>query len=136
MLAAAYDPIHMSLDRSVSSPPAPGGRRSWWLREALDAEGEVAPAPPLSGDVDADVAIVGGGYTGMWTAYFLTERAPGVRVVLLEQDICGGGPSGRNGGFVHGWWEQLPYLVRQYGAEHGMEIARAADEVVGGIGEW
>ncbi|MEX2246544.1 MAG: FAD-dependent oxidoreductase, partial [Dehalococcoidia bacterium] len=90
----------MSPVRSVLSRPALGAQRSWWLKEALGAEGEVTPAPPLSGEAEADVAIVGGGYTGMWTAYFLTERAPGARIVLLEQDICGGGPSGRNGGFV------------------------------------
>jgi len=126
----------MTSDRSSPSPPAPGAQRSWWLREALAAEGEVPAAPPLSGDSTADVAIVGGGFTGMWTAYFLTERAPGARIVLLEQDICGGGPSGRNGGFVHGWWEQLPYLAQRYGVERAMETARAADEVVGGIGEW
>jgi len=129
----------MTTDRSARStptPPAPGTQRSWWLREALAAEGEVAPAPPLAEDTTADVAIVGGGFTGMWTAYFLTERAPGARIVLLEQDICGGGPSGRNGGFVHGWWEQLPYLVGKYGPERGMETAREADEVVGGIGDW
>src|SRR5947207_8962194 len=76
----------------------PGGRRSWWLREALAADaGE--PCPPLAGGAEGDVVIVGGGFTGMWTAYFLTELEPAARVVLLEQDICGGGPSGRNGGF-------------------------------------
>jgi len=119
--------------------PIPGIRRAWWLREALTTEaaaGRVAPAPPLLGEATAEVAIIGGGYTGMWTAYFLTERAPGVRIVLLEQDICGGGPSGRNGGFVHGWWGQLPYLVKRYGTKAGIELADAADEVVDGIGAW
>ncbi len=96
--------------------------------------GGTLPAPPLQGQEIADVAIIGGGYTGMWTAYFLTERDPGMRIVLLEQDICGGGPSGRNGGFVHGWWEQLPYLAKKYGPEAGLAIAREADEVVDGIG--
>jgi len=121
---------------AAGSFPVPGRQRSWWLREALAAEGTVPAAPPLRGDVNADVAIVGGGYTGMWTAYFLTERAPGTRIVLLEQDICGGGPSGRNGGFVHGWWEQAPFLAERYGAERGLDAARAADEVVEGIGAW
>jgi glycine/D-amino acid oxidase-like deaminating enzyme len=119
--------------------PRPGIRRSWWLREALATErltGGAAPAPPLRGHETADVVIIGGGYTGMWAAYFLTERDPGMRIVILEQDICGGGPSGRNGGFVHGWWEQLPYLVERYGAEDGLAIAREADEVVDGIGAW
>jgi glycine/D-amino acid oxidase-like deaminating enzyme len=72
----------------------------------------------------------------MWTAWFLTEMAPGMRIAILEADICGGGPSGRNGGFLHGWWEQLPYLVERYGPEVGLELARAGDEVVGGIGSW
>ncbi len=122
--------------RAESQIPEPGRRRGWWLRDALAAEGDPAPAPPLRGDEHADVAIIGGGYTGMWTAYFLAKRAPGTRIVLLEQDICGGGPSGRNGGFVHGWWEDLPYLVDRYGREAGLEIARQADEVVDGIGAW
>ena len=98
--------------------------------------GGVEPAPPLTSETTADVVIIGGGYTGMWTAFFLSERAPGTRIVLLEQDICGGGPSGRNGGFVHGWWEVLPYLVKRYGPERGLEAAQAADEVVDGIGDW
>ena len=116
--------------------PVPGLQRSWWLREALANEGDATPAPALAGKATADVAIIGGGYTGMWAAWFLTERAPGARVVLLEQDICGGGPSGRNGGFIHGWWEQLPYLADRYGDEAGLAIAREADEVVDGIGAW
>jgi glycine/D-amino acid oxidase-like deaminating enzyme len=116
--------------------PAPGERRAWWLREALAAEGDPEPLPALAGEVDADVVIVGGGYTGMWAAWFLLERDPATRVVILEQDICGGGPSGRNGGFVHGWWENLPSLVDRYGAEGALAMAREADEVVDGIGEW
>ncbi|MBI2238248.1 MAG: FAD-dependent oxidoreductase [Actinobacteria bacterium] len=72
------------------------------MEEALAADpGE--PRPPLVGETAADVVILGGGYTGMWTAFFLKERDPGIDVVLLEQDICGGGPSGRNGGFLDGW---------------------------------
>src|SRR4029078_3300081 len=86
----------------------PGGRRSFWLRAALAAEapelaGEVAAAP-LAGRATADVAIVGGGYTGLWTALRLRELRPEARITILERDICGGGPSGRNGGFVTGWW--------------------------------
>ena len=116
--------------------PVPGRRRSWWLREALSAEGDPAPAPALAFDTDADIAIVGGGYTGMWAAYFLQERQPDARIVLMEQDICGGGPSGRNGGFVHGWWENLGYLAERFGERAALEIAREADEVVDSIGRW
>ncbi|MGZ6256766.1 MAG: NAD(P)/FAD-dependent oxidoreductase [Candidatus Limnocylindria bacterium] len=116
--------------------PVPGQRRAWWLREALAAERPSPLASSLFGDATADVAIVGGGYTGMWTAYLLGEMAPQMHIVLLEADICGGGPSGRNGGFLHGWWEYLPYLVERYGKEEGLRIAEASDEVVAGIGEW
>src|SRR5918997_1667624 len=107
--------------------PTPGRQRSCWLREALAAE-DPSPAPGPQGDVDCDVAIIGGGYTGMWTAYELTERAPETRVVIVEQDICGGGPSGRNGGFVHGWGDQLPLLVDLHGPDAALAAARASQE--------
>ena len=61
---------------------------------------EWGPArPPLAGDTEADVAIVGAGYTGMWTAYYLLERNPNLKVVLLEANVVGFGASGRNGGW-------------------------------------
>ena len=124
----------MSARVEMADIPEPGTRRSWWLREALAAEDDPDPAPALDGEVACDVAIVGGGYTGMWTAYDLTERAPGTRIVLLEQDICGGGPSGRNGGFVHGWWDQLPLLADLHGPDAALEAARASEAAVDAIG--
>ena len=72
---------------------------SWWLEQAVATDpGE--PCPPLSGATRADVAVVGGGYTGLWTAIELLERDPSLEVVVLEADACGFGPSGRNGGFA------------------------------------
>lgn len=118
-----------------------GERRSWWLREALAAEERTAPhlaaaAPPLRGTTTADVVILGGGYTGMWTAYRLTEIAPTARIVLLEADICGGGPSGRNGGFATGWWDELPTLIERHGELGAVDIARSIDEAVDVLGSW
>src|SRR5204862_3219321 len=104
--------------------------------EALAAEGEAEPAPPLEGDADADVAIVGGGYTGLWTALALKERDPGLRVVVLEADECGRGPSGRNGGFVHGYWSYLPRLREQFGDEGALAVARAGEGIVRGVREF
>src|SRR5438094_2917889 len=99
----------------------------WWLEEALTAEGgETEAAPPLEGDVEADVAIVGGGYTGLWTALALAERDPSLRVVVLEAEECGRGPSGRNGGFLHGYWSHLPRLRERFGDEGALAVARAA----------
>ncbi len=111
----------------------PGAQRSWWLREALATE-EPRPCPPLTSNVDADVVIVGGGFTGMWTAYFLTEAKPDLGVVVLEQDICGGGPSGRNGGFASGWWDELDGLVTLYGAEGAVKACRAVSSSINAIG--
>ncbi|HWM12998.1 MAG TPA: FAD-dependent oxidoreductase, partial [Gaiellaceae bacterium] len=70
--------------------------RSLWLQEALAAEDGVASTELLE-PVRADVCIVGGGYTGLWTALRVNELEPAASVVLLEADVCGGGPSGRNG---------------------------------------
>ncbi len=122
-----------------------GTRRSWWLREALAIEaagglgyagGAAAPAPPLRGTVTADVVILGGGYTGLWTALRVQERDPGARVVLLEADICGGGPSGRNGGFITGWWDEMPTLIERYGDAGALSAAWAMDGAVDEIGRW
>jgi glycine/D-amino acid oxidase-like deaminating enzyme len=93
------------------------------------------PAPALEGDTDADVAIVGGGYTGLWTALALKELEPGLDVVVLEaEEECGLGPSGRNGGFVHGYWSHLPRLRERFGDDGALAVGRAADAIVPGIG--
>ena len=57
------------------------------------------PRPSLDGDLDADVAIVGAGYSGLWTAYYLAEADPTLRIVVLEKEVAGFGASGRNGGW-------------------------------------
>ncbi|MGD0393297.1 MAG: FAD-binding oxidoreductase [Acidimicrobiales bacterium] len=55
--------------------------------------------PPLPGDVDVDVAVVGGGLTGLWTAFYLAEADPALRIAVVERDVVGFGASGRNGGW-------------------------------------
>jgi glycine/D-amino acid oxidase-like deaminating enzyme len=109
---------------------------SWWLEQALAAEGDPPPAPALSGHSTADVAIVGGGYTGLWTALALRERAPELRVTLLEAEICGAGPSGRNGGFVHGYWTSLASILPLLGEERALALVQAGERIVPGIRAW
>ena len=121
------------MNESTLIPPDTG--RSWWLREALAAEsGELCPG--LAADTTADVAILGGGYTGMWTAFHLKELQPDLDVVLVEQDICGGGPSGRNGGFVNSWWSGVTELARRLGDGPALTLCHAGEESVQAIGRF
>jgi glycine/D-amino acid oxidase-like deaminating enzyme len=111
------------------TPPDPR-LPSWWLEDALAREGDAVPSSPLTGDAEADVAIVGGGYTGLWTALALRERDPDVRVTLVEAEICGAGPSGRNGGFCHGYWAALASVLPVLGAERALALCRAGERIV------
>jgi len=72
--------------------------RSMWL-DGVPAE--LTPRPSLPGPTDVDVAIVGAGFTGLWTAYYLKKADPHLRVAVLEREIAGFGASGRNGGWCH-----------------------------------
>jgi glycine/D-amino acid oxidase-like deaminating enzyme len=78
----------------------------------------------------ADVCIVGGGYTGLWTALGVREREPAARVVLLEAERCGSGPSGRNGGFVHGYLANLAETRVTLGDEGALALARAGERIL------
>jgi glycine/D-amino acid oxidase-like deaminating enzyme len=107
--------------------------RSWWLDEA---GGVPAAQAPLAEDVHADVVVVGGGYSGLWTAWHALRTAPDARVVLLEADVCGHGPSGRNGGFVEDLWLNLPTLVGRFGEGGALAVAEAAEASVAAIEAW
>jgi putative aminophosphonate oxidoreductase len=105
--------------------------RSLWLEEALAGE---ETAPCLEGDERADVCIVGGGFTGLWTAIRLKEQDPALDVALVEADICGGGASGRNGGFVLSWWAKFTTLKKVCGGDEAVRLAHASVDAVDGIG--
>ncbi len=102
----------------------------WWLDEALAAETDAPEAPALEGEEHADVAIIGGGYTGLWTALAVKDLDPSAEVVVLESEICGWGPSGRNGGFLHGYWTHLHRLRASLGDEDALTVARQSDQVI------
>jgi glycine/D-amino acid oxidase-like deaminating enzyme len=106
----------------------------YWIAEAGVSD---RPAlAPLAGDERADVVVVGGGYTGMWAAWWIKATEPDCDVVLLESDRCGFGPSGRNGGFVNSLWFSLPTLRRYFTDEQAIAVARAAGRSVHEIGRW
>jgi putative aminophosphonate oxidoreductase len=107
-------------------------QRSWWLQQAgLDED-----APPLQGEVRADVCIVGGGFTGLWTALRLSELEPSLNVVVIEADVCGGGASGRNGGFAMTLWHNYLGLLQACGPEDATWLARASADAVRDIGSF
>ena len=96
---------------------------SWWW---ADLGGLPAPRPALDGDREADVCIVGAGYTGLWTAYELLRADPSLAVVVLEREVAGFGASGRNGGWVLG--EVSTGLAPARGGRRGRDRgARARD---------
>lgn len=98
----------------------------WW-----EQVGEPRRRPELPGAVTVDVAIVGGGYTGLWTAYYLRRARPELRVAVIEQRHAGYGASGRNGGWLT---NSITGGREQYVATHGRDAAerfqRAANETV------
>ena len=107
-------------------------RYGWWLEDA----GPVEPTEPLSADTTADVVVVGGGYLGLWSAWQLKQLEPGLDVVVLEAGLAGHGPSGRNGGFVSTLWDDLPILRERVGDARAVEVCRASERGVHGIGAW
>jgi glycine/D-amino acid oxidase-like deaminating enzyme len=84
----------------------------WWQARG----GFPARRPSLPGPLEADVCIVGGGYTGLWTAYYLAGLRPGARIVVLEAAFAGYGASGRNGGWVTA---EMPGSRARYAREAG-----------------
>jgi glycine/D-amino acid oxidase-like deaminating enzyme len=76
---------------------------------------------------------VGGGYVGLWTALGIKSLDPACDVAVLEQDICGGGASGRNGGFTLSWWPKLPSLAAVFGLDEAVRVARGSEAAIGEI---
>ncbi|MEU3712886.1 NAD(P)/FAD-dependent oxidoreductase [Streptomyces catenulae] len=109
--------------------PAPA-RRSAWLRDAFAAEPDDGRSPALQDEVACDVCIVGGGFTGLWTAIEIKQRAPGTDVVLIEADVCGGGASGANAGFLMPMWARFRSLVALSNYEEARWLGEASAAVV------
>lgn len=115
----------------AGAPQPERGATSFWL----DQPGARPCRPSLEGDREADVCIVGGGFTGLWTAYELRRAAPSLEVVVLESRYVGFGASGRNGGWVLGALSGSPAAWRSRGGPAGLRaMVRAIQATVGEIG--
>jgi putative aminophosphonate oxidoreductase len=106
--------------------------RPYWFDEALKQEGEPQPTP-LSSKIKADVCIVGGGYTGLWTALELKKRSPDLKIAIIEKELCGYGASGSNGGCVLTLATKFLSLSRFYGRDEAKRLVIASEEAVGCI---
>lgn len=104
----------------------------YWIAEA----GAPDPLPPLDDEIATDVLVVGGGFTGMWSAWHLKQLDPGCRVTVIDSDRIGHGPSGRNGGFVDSMWVSFARLEELYGTAAALDICVAAEDSVRQIGDF
>ncbi len=104
---------------------------SYWMETA----GDLSPRPPLDGTTECDVAILGAGYTGLWTAYYLLKRQPGLRIVIAEGEIAGYGASGRNGAWCAPDLNiSMDRLARLHGEEAARRIQQATYDAVDEVG--
>src|ERR1700678_4307445 len=103
----------------------------WW--DGLP--GPCSGRAPLGRDIDVDVAVVGGGFTGLWTAYSLLQAAPCTRVALLESQVAGFGASGRNGGWCSALFAASgSRIAREHGAGAAIAMQRAMNGTVDEVG--
>ncbi|NEB81829.1 FAD-dependent oxidoreductase [Streptomyces sp. SID14478] len=102
-----------------------GGISFWYADDGIPLARE-----PLAGDASADVVIVGGGYTGLWTAYYLKKAAPFLRITVLEQKFCGYGASGRNGGWLYNGIAGRDRYAKLHGHEAAVRLQQAMNATV------
>ncbi|PZQ24655.1 MAG: FAD-dependent oxidoreductase [Sphingopyxis macrogoltabida] len=116
----------------MTAPVSPSDVGSYWLASCDD---DLTPRPALSGDETVDVAIMGGGFSGLWTAYFLLQQQPDLSIAIVERQFCGFGASGRNGGWCSPRFPINPAaLTRRFGADTARSMLRAQQAMVDEVG--
>ena len=105
---------------------------SYWLETSGD---DLTPRPALSGSVDVDIAILGAGFSGLWTAYYLLKQLPSLKIAIVEKEIAGFGASGRNGAWCTSQFPtSLEHLGQKYGKSTAVAMNTAMVDTVDEIG--
>ncbi|MEA2281046.1 MAG: hypothetical protein QOK21_1653 [Solirubrobacteraceae bacterium] len=105
-----------------------------WLEQVM-AEDPGEACPPLAEAITADVCVVGGGLLGLWSALEVREQAPDASVVLIEGEACGFGASGRNGGWMTSWWDELAALEARFGPAAARWLAARSSAAIDRVEE-
>jgi len=108
------------------------GKYSFWLETAGDS---LVPRPSLQRSSEVDIAILGGGYSGLWTAYYLLRANPDLRIAILEKEIVGFGASGRNGGWCSSRFPITPRVLQErFGVDAARNLLMAMFDSVDEVG--
>ncbi|MEU0527312.1 NAD(P)/FAD-dependent oxidoreductase [Streptomyces niveus] len=102
-----------------------GGISFWYAQDGIPA-----PREPLPGDATADVCVVGGGFTGLWTAYYLKKAVPFLNITVLEAKFCGYGASGRNGGWLYNGIAGRDAYAIKHGHDAAVRLQQAMNDTV------
>ncbi|KDM91310.1 FAD-dependent oxidoreductase [Photobacterium galatheae] len=107
-------------------------QRPFWFQEALARESNRS-VQVLAQDIHVDVCIIGGGFTGLWTAIHLKQKQPSLNIAVIEKDLCGSGASGRNGGCMLTWSTKFLSLKKLYGEAEAIRLVKASEQAIEAI---
>ena len=103
--------------------------QSFWFSDAIAKEKNIK-INKLKENINADICIVGGGYTGLWTAIKIKEKKPTTKIVIIEKDLCGSGASGRNGGCMIPLSSKFPAMKKIVGTKDAIRMVKASEEAL------
>ena len=104
--------------------------QSFWFDNAIKEEDANRLLPRLPENHHTDICIIGGGFTGLWTAIQIKQQQPQKKVTIIEQGLCGQGASGRNGGAMLTWSTKLPSLIKLVGLENALFLVQQSEQTV------
>lgn len=110
-------------------------KKSFWMEEA-DTEIASNNLPQYTGNHEYDIAIIGGGFVGLWSALNIKKLSPNTRVVIIEKDQCAAGASGRNGGMAMSWWPKIGTLASFCSKEEALFLAQSSEQAISDLGDF